>query len=141
MTHTPGPWTAQELDDAFIKGADGSDVARVYKWGGATPTSDLASRGPANARLIASAPTLLEALELAVEYVGRGMAENAYEGTAIPAENALRSIEHAIRVAKGICATCRGEGKIRCGIDCQLPEPHSIIRGFHTCPSCAKEPA
>ena len=53
-THTPGPWVASS--DIYAKDGDGSGIVRL-----AAGTSD------ADARLIASAPDLLEALKLVVE--------------------------------------------------------------------------
>jgi hypothetical protein len=55
-THTPGPWTHQEYK--FIRSDEGGlDVATITGWGLLSQTNR------ANARLIAAAPDLLEALE------------------------------------------------------------------------------
>lgn len=61
MSHTPGPW--YNVDDSFIHARfphqNGEHVATVWAHG----TAETA----ANARLIAAAPDLLEALEYVVE--------------------------------------------------------------------------
>jgi hypothetical protein len=52
--HTPGPWTQQggvHVTNDYVKGPDGELIAAVY-----------APAPSANARLIAAAPDLLEAL-------------------------------------------------------------------------------
>lgn len=55
---TPGPWTVEGRE---IKGPQDSGVcvARIPEWG---ILADVPDQGPANARLIAAAPDLLEAL-------------------------------------------------------------------------------
>ena len=55
--HAPGPWTAQRL---AIVASDRSFVGRVYPWCADPQDAECAE---ANARLIAAAPELLEALE------------------------------------------------------------------------------
>ena len=55
--HTPGPWTSQGL---AIVASDRSFVCRVYPWCADPQDAECAK---ANARLIAAAPELLEALE------------------------------------------------------------------------------
>ena len=61
MTHTPGPWrinTRLSRNGAPVISGDGRDIAKaLYHMGSEDPEVD------ANARLIASAPELLEALE------------------------------------------------------------------------------
>lgn len=63
MNHTPGPWSIWSYNPgthAFVIGPDnGHSVAVVHK----TPPE----HGPSNARLIAAAPDLLEALEACAE--------------------------------------------------------------------------
>lgn len=68
-THTPGPWAIKKHESSFkpgvfiedgVCGPDGEQI-RVY---GMTLTSS--EEAKANARLIAAAPDLLEALEAAV---------------------------------------------------------------------------
>lgn len=56
MSHTPGPWTFFERDSMkYLVGADGQGFAHTVGL--------LEPRDTANARLIAAAPALLEALE------------------------------------------------------------------------------
>lgn len=59
--HTPAPWTI-ESDTHLIRGADDSLVAKV------TPFDR--GEGKANARLIAAAPALLEALDALLDAYG-----------------------------------------------------------------------
>jgi hypothetical protein len=72
--HTPGPWTIEESNVGYgpcyyIEGGDGSYV--IHGEGTAWSESD-----KANARLIAAAPELLEALKVAADALGseEGMA-------------------------------------------------------------------
>ena len=61
-THTPGPWNSEShLSDGgiLITGADGGPVAIVED----SATSRPDETGRANARLIAAAPRMLEALD------------------------------------------------------------------------------
>ena len=59
--HTPGPWqyAFEGGTVAFIVEADGTTVAKLST----TENSTAHSRLPANARLIAAAPEMLEALQ------------------------------------------------------------------------------
>lgn len=57
--HTPGPWRFQP-DDALIVSRDGEPIARLFY-----ATSPDPEDGGVNARLIAAAPELLEAFEVA----------------------------------------------------------------------------
>lgn len=64
--HTPGPWAAtkKEIGDFYIEGAAEEDIANVYGWSGAKAECE------ANARLIAAAPEMFEALKKAADYMG-----------------------------------------------------------------------
>lgn len=61
MTHTPGPWRA---DRQYVIDADALTVARVASHGAR-------AQYEANARLIAAAPAMLEALKLAYRALGQ----------------------------------------------------------------------
>jgi hypothetical protein len=67
-THTPGPWqyTFEGGTVAFIVEADGTTVAKLS----ATENSTAHSALPSNARLIATAPDLLAALQRCLRYGG-----------------------------------------------------------------------
>lgn len=78
--HTPGPWVflengrSEEAPNAgrplTICGPDADDIANVYSYDDATVNITRAE-AVANARLIAAAPLLLEALEALLDDVGR----------------------------------------------------------------------
>lgn len=95
--HTPGQWDRQDhtifaLDETgtinrFSAQVQGGFVCREQGWNQAERTSD--AELLANARLIAAAPELLEALELAVAYL-----------TGLPHEPAHK-IASAIAKARG----------------------------------------
>lgn len=66
--HTPGPWrigVRQPNSDKFIYGANGGEVANCDR------LINFADENLANARLIASAPELLEALVGMLEWARR----------------------------------------------------------------------
>lgn len=69
MTHTPGPW---RVDYAMgIRGADSTLIAYVMSDSSSVPTPD--------ARLIAAAPELLEALEILLTIEPNYFSADAYE--------------------------------------------------------------
>lgn len=59
--HTPGPWNAVELEDGNIVTGNTRHCGNVCEL-------DLGTESDANARLIAAAPELLEALERALRW-------------------------------------------------------------------------
>lgn len=61
--HTPGPWVLKQFGGPQISGPNGYAVATMW---GALSVRELAGQDAANARLIAAAPDLLEALEMMV---------------------------------------------------------------------------
>jgi len=62
MSHTPGPWVIEQLDDG--ENMDSHIAIYGYPWVVAEVQVDVPSLpGMANANLIAAAPELLEALE------------------------------------------------------------------------------
>ncbi len=60
MSHTPGPWRTHLVDSTSVVDATGDEVAWMQ---GAYKTDSDVERMEANARLIAAAPDLLEALK------------------------------------------------------------------------------
>jgi len=63
-THTPGPWRVGPVDDTVVTDADGKEVAAID---GDYNSPDEWPRMEANARLIAAAPELLDALKRLIE--------------------------------------------------------------------------
>ena len=57
--HTPGPWEFEIITSSYVTAFDGTHIADVHH--GRTATAK--AEGSANARLIAAAPDLLEALK------------------------------------------------------------------------------
>ena len=60
--HTQGPWYVNPRDDQEVLGPDGEPIFNHYNDG-------VCGTEPANARLVAAAPELLEALLEALPYV------------------------------------------------------------------------
>ena len=82
--HTPGPWG---LDGNLIEGPDGERVACITAYSRRTP------KQKANARLIAAAPELLEALQLCRQHM--------YEHASNTADDAFERLCAAIAKATG----------------------------------------
>lgn len=92
--HTPGPWTARDYGHEniiHIEHETGSAIAQI---GGPTTNMDLAE---ANARLIASAPELLEVLG---DMLARFADHEQYDETGEDTE-AINAARAAIRKATG----------------------------------------
>ena len=73
--HTPGPWETR-LDEPYwlrVFGSDGHAIAKVYL--DDAPVEDYNTRQEANARLIAAAPELLQALKGVVYIANRETVE------------------------------------------------------------------
>lgn len=71
--YTPGPWRAVDVaSNAFNVRAGEDSIAAVYKMIGSPVLMNRADEGPANARLIAQAPAMAEALRALL-----GLAEEA----------------------------------------------------------------
>ena len=62
--HTPGPWHTGGQDDRIIYAADGFAVADATVFHGRHRSKDAAPTETHNARLIAAAPELLDALKV-----------------------------------------------------------------------------
>lgn len=77
--HSPGPWAAEGGDHthryALVKDADDRTVH--YKYGSGTKAE--ADQDEANARLIAAAPALLEALKATLQYCDPHGVDDAFD--------------------------------------------------------------
>ena len=67
--HTPGPWKQSLPDECWIIAADGTDIAETI---GDYDDENVWPVMEANARLIAAAPDLLEALKRIMPYANTG---------------------------------------------------------------------
>ncbi len=68
--HTPAPWHLTENSDGLargIHGAHGPVLVNIVNWGGISRANS--ENGQANARLIAAAPDLLEALVAVNDFI------------------------------------------------------------------------
>ena len=99
--HTKGPWkvaTITETQLPAVVQVDGPVIAEITEWG-SVGTVDLATAWD-NARLIAAAPELLEALEsIALTADQSGLdSQSTYDGVL---EDIHEATQEAIRKAKG----------------------------------------
>ena len=109
MEHTPGKWRIQEDNDGevWVFGSieKRAAVCRMlpprgkFTHGETLEEVDMLPENIANARLIAAAPDLLAACELAAKYVSKMVADDVQ--TAMPPIIALNRIEAVINRAKG----------------------------------------
>ena len=86
MSHTPAPWK--------IDGAHSTRVLLINDAKGYAIGEIVDTRNPANAKLIAAAPDLLEALLTALPYVEDHEGSNVYKRGAV--DRALKQIRTAI---------------------------------------------
>lgn len=109
--HTPGPWVVHEGDEIDVRSANPADLAQAPVYyciaeniGGHVhgENFDDYSEVEANARLIAAAPDLLDAAELALQ-VAEGWIHDQLDGTGIAEEalGELDSVRAAIAKARG----------------------------------------
>ena len=85
--HTPGPWNVSvEDNNSFICDQDGYTVAEIY-----ARSARLANHVNANARLIASAPELLAALECLDNYVCNSLSSDYPTGIDIESDAFLKA--------------------------------------------------
>ena len=98
MSHTPGPWKTNDLDN-FIEDSQGFDICVVSERGTWRPGQSGMdySEQCDNAALIAAAPELLEACEALLLY---GLAIDALSLAGI-ADDVLNPIAKAVKKAKG----------------------------------------
>jgi len=69
VQHTPGPWFYEISDNCeseFTIHSDYSQIGMIERWNG-DDDQEVMAEAEANARLVAAAPDLLEALEQAVQ--------------------------------------------------------------------------
>ena len=113
QAHTPGPWEyvpGTEHHGPYVTASYGGDVADCYRMsnpdaasirngGTSFPIMHMGDAAEANARLIASAPALLEALTRALPYVETAEADEAYKPGEVAKVTAM--IRTAIRQAEG----------------------------------------
>ena len=97
--HTPGPWKAHFEEAYFVTGPDRGRVAMMMNLKGPHGLGGRRSgeESAANARLIAAAPDLLEALQRAVA-CGMVPSTSAFEGGAAAHSEQVRTAD-AIRAA------------------------------------------
>lgn len=105
-THTPGPWTIDGNHFQIWANDGGNAVASVYS---TTAPEPMASEARANARLIASAPDLLAALEqcqtFVSAYIKAGQSRADMAGMPGP-----YAIDTAIKSAIARATGAEGEG-------------------------------
>lgn len=89
MSHTPAPWK--------IDGAHSTRVLLINDAKGYAIGEIVDTRNPANAKLIAAAPDLLEALLTALPYVEDHEGSNVYKRGAV--DRAIKQIRTAIEQA------------------------------------------
>ena len=96
--HTSGPWTVKSCGASAYLSVDGADKRQVAKIPPRFHGPSL-SDGPANARLIAAAPDLLAALELAVRYLEHpdvlAVTQHMALPGSVPVDRARAAIERA----------------------------------------------
>ena len=98
--HTPSPWEKADGTDGVtrgIRGWHGPERVNVINWNGISRATSVT--GQANARLIAAAPDLLEALQNIAEYWNQDQNEAAMAD----------ACWHAIHTARAAIAKATGE--------------------------------
>ncbi len=111
MSHTPGPWVFHGGPDPYIWGTGdfcSMMIAQIRGWGHLTGDGALgldadtaAGIQDANGALLAAAPELLAACELALSYVCAGRDNITGEQTAREVEADIVFVRDAIAKAKG----------------------------------------
>ena len=96
--HTPGPWQwTQHFDPTISIYKDGfGQIARLY--------DSSAGTGKANARLIAAAPDLLDALEGIIGYFDSGNSVSVSQATIKASSDEIKAARAAIAKATGCAA-------------------------------------
>lgn len=105
--YTPGPWSVFEPKSPFICYEGGDSPATIVSGGvhiatmPGVRTLGLSETARANARLIASAPDLLAALEIVISSTCGDVGDDGYEGCIRIEAKALERVRLAISKAKG----------------------------------------
>jgi hypothetical protein len=91
VTHTPGPWTAEDSDGLYVRPADvtANVICDIVGRTGDGKANDQTDEDLANAQLIAAAPDLLAACRLSLSEDGR-------QGDGTMWSQTVRSIRAAI---------------------------------------------
>ena len=102
-THTPGPWKWDEGWGAILSCGDVQRLVCPVWTGGnrSGMTESEVARDVANARLIAAAPDLLEALEDLIERAGTSMHQANSDGAEYDVDDELKAAYAAIAKARG----------------------------------------
>jgi hypothetical protein len=90
--HTPGPWSSDT--DAYVVNNSDEVLADVFYIESHSPDLDPRLIRKANARLIAAAPDMLEALEDVLPWLQKAEAEGVFANCAAP-QGGRRAIERA----------------------------------------------
>lgn len=91
--HTPGPWLISSITETAVENASGRGICSTGGYQQNFDTERVYRENIANARLIAAAPDMFEALCLAHDY----LAANGWEG-----DERMRPILAAIAKAQGL---------------------------------------
>jgi hypothetical protein len=101
VSHTPGPWKViYDNGDYYVRG-DGATIADCTSWSANTGQPNPPREVDANARLIAAAPEMLEALKAlhdeTADYITRNHLGDAHHNRAMQlADAAIRKAEEGL---------------------------------------------
>lgn len=102
QSHTPGPWRIQPIEaDFVIVHSDGEIRSHIARLNWSTLAEEHGSI-EANARLIASAPEMLDALEILLASTCGDVGDDGYEGCIRIEAKALDRARSIISKAKGL---------------------------------------
>ena len=98
--HTPGPW---QNNGGQIEAPD-HDLQAKHVVATVGTVNSQSRQDTANARLIAAAPALLEALELANKYLGKALADNLMGDCVMPVGRAFALVSDVLAQAREVPA-------------------------------------